>query len=175
MIRGANEFIRELDNLEKAMKQIPTKVAAEAVLFSKERFQQQNWLDNAPQAWAKRKVERGSKRRQQRGVLTDSGRLRRGTRKVLANENRVLIANDVPYAEAHNEGLRVKGTAKVRGHYRGPYKRNGRTVKRHYVGKHTRKIDFQMPERRFIGESDALAERYEGIVIKEFETTFKGR
>ncbi len=64
---------RELDHL---IEVLPTKLGAEAVKFSVQRFRSQNWKGNSRQPWKKRKgrTDKG------RAVLVKSGRLRRSIR-----------------------------------------------------------------------------------------------
>lgn len=180
-----SSFIKNLDQVSRAIKRIPKLAGIEAVNFSKERFRAQNWADDSTKPWAKRKRSRGSRQRDNGAVLVSSGRLKRSIRVISSSANRVIIGTDVPYAEAHNEGFR--GTVKVKAHTRGKYNterekvtsKNGRTrtVSRKRrsgaieVKSHVRKMN--LPQRQFMGNSAALARKIERTMQAEFNRSFK--
>ena len=164
---GNSDFIKQLKLLQNS-RNIIKKIGADAVNFSKERFRSQNWVDNTTEQWAKRKQTKESKQRSKRGVLTDTGRLRRSIRVISANEDRVIIGTDVPYAQIHNDGGRFKATQRVRTHLRTEHFRSGVKVREHKVNAHTRVISINMPRRRFLGNSAVLARRIERVAAVEF-------
>ncbi len=158
------EFLKTIDNVCDAIKTLPERVATLAVNFSKERFSQQNWMDESAEAWAPRKrARRGGKRRQAGAILVDSGRLKRSIRKLSVSKERIVIGTDVEYAEAHNEGY--DGIVSVRPHTR---TRNGNT---HNVRGHSRHAKTE--QRRFLGESAELAKRIEDLIQTEIEKAIK--
>ncbi|MBN2669973.1 MAG: phage virion morphogenesis protein [Bacteroidales bacterium] len=182
------DFFDKIDRFSKAIKTLPGKMGAEAVLFSKERFRSQNWVDNRTHVWAKRKTVRGSKQRQKRGVLIDSGRLMRSIRKIYVSNQVIIIGTDVPYAQVHNEGF--KGTVSVKAHKRGTYSKTKkgtgvysirsrtertRTVREKTgsikVKAHTKKLN--IPQRQFLGNSDVLAKRIERMALANMNKAFK--
>ena len=135
------------------------------------RFNAQNWIDNMTEPWKKRKP--GSKRNEGRAILTDTGRLKRGTRIKQADWSAVIVGNDVPYADPNNRGVnatvtvnlqtriasRKVGTKELK--LRGKQRRvriGGRKVKirgaSHQVSMHMRKMN--LPKRQFIGNSAYL-------------------
>lgn len=69
-----------------------------------------------------------------------------------------------PYARVHNEGQRVRGTAYVR-----PYTNNNLfgKGKRAQIKGHTRKVDFQMPKRQFMGVSQIMLDRARTRIINQ--------
>ena len=89
-------------------------------------------MDSALQSWRPRKkADTG------RAILVKSGRLKRGIRAIpLSNLQEIKIGNDVPYAQAHNEGL---------GH---------------------------LPQRKFIGESQALNGKIKGFILNALNKIF---
>lgn len=113
----AHDFEIQLNKLQKVVQQLPPKMGADAVLFSKERFRQQNWIDNSTYPWRTKSRNRGG-----RGILILSGRLMRSIRKISVTQERIIIGSDVPYAKAHNEGFR--GVVQVKAHTRGQYSRS---------------------------------------------------
>jgi phage gpG-like protein len=151
-----------LDDVSKALHELPTRVAREAVNFSKERFVKQNWLDTGEDPWPKRsRARRGGKLRQRGAVLVDSGRLKRSIRATSVSSDTIVIGTDVPYAELHNEGL--KSLLRVKKHNR----RSRSTGKVYEVKAHSRQVN--MPQRRFIGESQELVNRIENLMQQEIE------
>lgn len=173
------EFIKIVDNVSRAIDRLPNRIAAEAVRFSKDRFRAQNWIDNITEPWAKRKINRGSKQRQRRGILIDKARLFRSIRKVYASAQVVIIGTDVEYAQAHNDGLRIRATQSVRQMTRRAHTRvrGGRReqVSAHTVSAHKREVNFKMPRRRFIGASAALNTKVTRLITADISTAIKAR
>lgn len=158
-------FDKLVNDLTKSIQQMPQRIATHAVLFSKRRFQKQNWHDQGAEPWKKRsRKRRGGRNRQSGAVLVDSGRLKRSIRKIAVTKNYALIGTDVPYAEMHNEGL--KGSVSVKQH-----NRRSRKGKKHVVKSHTRQVN--MPKRKFIGESALLMKQLEQLIVKELENAIR--
>jgi len=158
---ATHNFIEQLNRLAKVQKNLPTKMGAVAVRFSKERFQQKNWLDRTREPWKKRQ-------RKDRGTLMNrTGRLKRSIRKIEVGRDYIVIGTDVPYAEAHNEGATVKETVAIKEHTRRT--RTGRST----VKAHTRKMNVSLPPRRFIGESAILGRRIERLIENELKNALK--
>lgn len=161
----SKSFAAIVDDVTRAINAMPARVGTCAVNFSKQRFVQQNWHDTTPEPWKPRsRTRRGGERRQSGAILVDSGRLKRSIRVVSADSNRVIIGTDVPYAEIHNEGL--YGEVSVRKH-----SRRSRKGRLHIVKAHKRRV--HMPQRRFLGESQALATQLEELMIKELKNAIE--
>jgi len=171
IIVDTREFVSKCDALSKAYSRIPNEVAAIAVNFSKERFVEQAWLDVTKTKWKPLSRKRSGKKSQT--VLVKSGRLKRSIRKIYADTNRVIIGTDVPYAEIHNNGGKIKDTVTVKQHSVKQYNRKSftrtrkgrtenikaQTVKSHVVKSHSRKMNLTIPARPFIGSSYTLERR----------------
>lgn len=180
-----SSFIKNLDQVARAVKRIPRLAGIEAVNFSKERFRAQNWADDTTQPWPRRKRSRGSRQRDNGAILVSSGRLKRSIRIISSSATRVVIGTDVPYAEAHNEGFR--GSVTVKAHTRGKYASETETVtaqsgrKRKVTRKrrsgeievrsHRRKMN--LPQRQFMGNSGILARKIERTMLAEFNRSLK--
>ena len=161
----SKSFAAIVDDVTRAINAMPARVGTCAVNFSKQRFVQQNWHDTTLEPWKPRsRTRRGGERRQSGAILVDSGRLKRSIRVVSADSNRVIIGTDVPYAEIHNEGL--DGEVSVRKH-----SRRSRKGRLHIVKAHKRRV--HMPQRRFLGESQALATQLEELMIKELKNAIE--
>ncbi|MDL2289892.1 phage virion morphogenesis protein [Paludibacteraceae bacterium OttesenSCG-928-F17] len=171
------DFIRKLDAVTDAYKKLPAEIATTAVNFSKDRFRDQAWLDTTKEPWKKLKRQRrgrNGKVSNNQTILVKSARLKRSIRKISVTESRVIIGTDVPYAQAHNDGVKNKDvTIKehiVKEHNR---TRNGRKerVKEYTVKAHSRKMN--IPERKFIGNSYTLERRIVLLTTARFMRALK--
>lgn len=184
------EFDDVIKKVQRVYHTLPDKAATLAVNFFKKRFAEQNWIDHATQSWKRRKLR--GKKREQRNILTKTGRLRRSIRKGKVTADYAIIETDVPYARVHNEGFR--GTVNVKVHKRNRYKttktkegtgtysvktrkerqrtRSTREVDgTHWVQSHTRRVN--MPRRQFMGQSAYLNKQIQRMMIAEFTKALK--
>lgn len=76
-----------------------------AVTHSTENFAKQGFDDVGVQKWKERKRER--KRDFGKAILVQSGRLRRSLRKKRLNALSGVITSPLPYANRHNEGIKM--------------------------------------------------------------------
>jgi phage gpG-like protein len=169
------DFGRGLQGMRRLGRDFPKAAGVTAVNFFKDRFARQGWQDGAFEPWAPRK--RQDKRAGRRQLLVQSGRLKRGIRIQEANWGRVVVANDVPYARAHNEGVNATMSQAVRAHSvrSFPRRRAGRTetVREHTRQGHTRTIRMVLPKRQFMGNANLLNRRLEWqlkTALKKLET-----
>lgn len=80
-------------------------------------WRKQGWEDNSLEPW--KEVERrkpgtaayksATKAARTRAILVKSGALRRGFYTRIKRMNIIQIANSMPYAKVHNEGLKIRG------------------------------------------------------------------
>lgn len=133
-----------------------------AVNFFKSRFKAGGWLDKSFKRWVTRSAS--AKRNGGRKLLTDTRAMERAIKVVNVTGSTVKIGNSMPYAKAHNEGVKktVRVAAYTRNRYakaqvRTPGKR-ARTVTTltgsTNVRSHTRKMN--LPKRQFMGSSAHL-------------------
>lgn len=142
-----------------AIRALPNKLAAEAVNFSKQRFVQQNWVDNTTTMWPKRKKTDAG-----RAILVKSGRLKRSIRKLAVYSDCIIIGTDVPYAKIHNDGFRGVEQAKA-------HSRKSKKGKAYQVKSFTRPIN--MPKRQFIGASAVLTAKLDRLATAELIRAIK--
>jgi phage gpG-like protein len=166
-------MLEELDGL--LHDDLPTLAGAQAVDFFKKSFVRQGWVYNSKlERWKPRK-----KRDESRAVLIKTGRLSRSIRVVKKTRTSVTIGSNVPYAQTHNEGLLVRGTATVRAHTRRRYEVDEvsapRASKARYVRRqtgevqvraHSRQINTPYPRRQFMGESPDVIRGVERILFQ---------
>lgn len=172
------------DELQKYIKGLPKLIGREAVNFSKDRFRFANWMDKTRESWQPRNPDL----RPGGALLVKSGRLRNSIRVINTTSNSVTIGSDVPYAEAHNEGL--KGTVSVRAHVRKLKAKDKFKLKKGKSGKKKTQLLFEKiatgiaivkpytrqmnnKRRRFMGESDFFNRRINAIVERDLNDKLK--
>lgn len=172
----------DFKNLEQAFRGIarraPRVVGGMAVTFFKGNFQRQGWTTlNRIDPWQKR--SRQDKGKKSRAILILTGKLRRSIRVIAVGNMHALVGTDLPYAKIHNEGGKIKATQSIPQHSRRAFKRRveGRKklqqVSASNVKAHARKVNINMPRRRFIGPSlDVMKQAHEWIV-KEIDMAVK--
>lgn len=176
-----NPIKYDLDKLSDAIKKLPRRVAVVAENFSKERFREQGWKSTTVEPWKKRKHDKAKDTG--RAILVKSGRLRRSI-KARAVGFDITVSSDVPYAQAHNDGFSGDVSETVSSHSRKSHKRKSYTrsdgrvvdavdVKAHQVGQFTRKRNFNLPQRQFIGQSASLDNEIIKVIEREISDVFK--
>ena len=147
----------------------PGIIGGEAVSFYKQSFKRQGWLDGSLERWPPRKLREAKGRSKgKRGLLIQSGKLRRSIRVVKATKTHVVVGTDVPYAQIHNEGGRIRQTVKVKAH-----ERTSKRGKRYDVSEHPRRVNIVIPRRQFMGRSKSLDGLIEERLTKEIKRIFK--
>ena len=157
-----NIFNQQIVKVKAALKTLPVLAGNEVVNFSKEAFRKQGWLGVTFQPWRPRKASHWGKatpRNKGRAILMDKGRLRRSIRVVSATADMVTVGTDVPYAKAHNNGLRLGVIQQVKS-----FSRKGKGGKVQTVKAHTRRVNMQMPQRQFLGDSPYQTKRIERVI-----------
>jgi phage gpG-like protein len=97
-------------------------------------------------------------------LLLKTGRLKRSIRKISATTDRIIIGTDVPYAQIHNEGGTINTTVTVRAHTR---TRRGRSEN---VRGHSRRMNLNIPQRQFLGNSQVLQQRIFSHITARFNS-----
>lgn len=129
--------------------QLPRILGNMAKNYFDDSWRRQGWQDKQRVKWQSRSRKDANPKR--RAILVKSGRLRRSLSMRVIGQS-VLIFTDVPYAQIHNEGGQVTGTAAVKSHTR--RLANGKKVT---VRAHKRSVNFTMPQRQFMSKpGDAL-------------------
>lgn len=158
---------------------LPIKVGDTAVLFTKQRFAQKNWIGNGTEYWRPRKTHTKwgkTPRNKGRALLVDSGRLRRSIRIMSKTAYSVTIGSDVPYAKAHNEGFKGSVSQQVSAHTRRKTVKQGKARKvvgTSQVSAHSRTVKQNIPRRKFIGQSPYLTKQIERLISSEIMKAIK--
>lgn len=143
---------------------VPIIIGNEVVNFALDNFKKQGFLGNSFQPWAKRKnpTRWGTvPPRNGRAILVDAGHLRRSIRITTVTQDAVGVGSDIPYAKTHNEGLRIGQIQTV-----SSFQRKGKKGT-HTVKSHTRKVNVNIPQRQFLGDSPYLVAKIKRIVSAE--------
>lgn len=174
--------IKQIHLLAKNHDALLSKMGAEAVLFFKQRFNEQQWVDTASVSWRQR-------RRSTRGkTLINTGTLRRSIRIVSKTFDTIKIGTDLPYAQIHNEGGVIPITPKMRRFFfHKYYELSGKSSKdkkgktrstsrnrainqdaQYYLNLAiTKKSTFRIPKRQFMGQSYYLEQRLTRLAQSE--------
>jgi phage gpG-like protein len=146
---------------------VPNVVAETAAEYYKANFRDEQW-EGVP--WQPLNPSYAAKKTKGRGrILVREGKLINSIRPSEATVERVTISAGgprVPYARPHNEGLRITGVAKVRSYTNANFFGSGRPRK---IRAHTRRFDFRMPKRQFMGPSQAANQLIRARLIAAFE------
>lgn len=179
MIRGLDNIKKLADRFEQLEKELPRKAGAWAVQQFKRSFKREGWIENRTvDKWPERKSNPGRERRGRRGLLIESGRLRRSIRIKSTTRDSVTVGTDVPYARIHNEGGHIEQniqiTPKMRKFFWAMFYKTG-NVKYKYMalkrGNIKRTID--MPQRQFMGFSKFVTDHIEKNMEKEVQDILK--
>lgn len=141
------------DRFDQRFEAAPVIISETAVEHFKERFIQKNWngVPWAPYKNQRRQPTKGS-------LMMRTNNLFSSIRPSVVSPERVVISGGspkVPYARIHNEGGRVRGIQNVRPYTNSNFMGRGRAQ----IKAHTRRLDFMMPKRQFMGYSPILNEQ----------------
>lgn len=148
-----NDFINKLreisEKIPQIVKRLPGIAKVEGLNFIHDNFDKEGFEDKpgSTKKWAKRKQEsgKGKNKRQGRQLLIDKGKMRRSfDTETQAKETTTEFTSSMPYTEAHNDGLQAG-----------------------------RPPGFTMPERKMIGDSEALNKRIEAKFDRMVDNVFK--
>lgn len=133
------------ENYRQIRRRLPNKIATTAVNFFKRNFRVGGFQDTPFKKWKDpQKLKKERKTKKGNTTLIESGNLRRGIKKISAKRNSIVvgISKNIPYAQIHNEGGKIP-------------RKNGKTT--------------EMPQRQFIGDSDAIETALNRTIIKELK------
>ena len=157
---------QQLLEFRRLIADLPAYIGTEAVRFFQDSFTRQGFIDTGSVKWKPRSTKA---KRNTRGILMDTGALRRSIRIVSKGRNYVIIGATQPYAQAHNEG--VDATVNIKAHTRritaitkvfNIKSKRGRKVRVNtgslaHVKAHTRKM--KLEKRQFMGKSAFFEKR----------------
>lgn len=169
--------MRRAQALQQAMaRKVPVQIQAAAVRHFRDNFKAQGWVNQGTKPWKARVAAEATGRRKMPGrrILVGRGLLINSIDKDgQATWDRISVragGPHVPYAKLHNEGGDIRGTFAVRQHTRRIRSGGKATVK-----PHTRKVDTQIPQRQFIGDSAELRVKAKAIILKTVYETMMNK
>jgi phage gpG-like protein len=145
----SSEFFKKLDEIRhripEAIKRLPGIAKVEGLRFIADNFDKQGFEDKpgSYKSWEKKKTKGASKKT----LMGEKrgGSLKRSWKQETTNTDKVVeFTSSLPYAEVHNEGLQAG-----------------------------RPPGFTMPERKMIGDSEALNKRIENKLDRMVNDIFK--
>lgn len=151
-------------------RKLPRMYGIEAVNLFKLNFDKEGFISGKRgglKKWKKTKRNTGRK------VLTKSRKLRKGIQIKRIGNGRVIISVDsnIKYAALHNFGGTIPITPKMRRYFWAMFKQTGDN---YFKGMAlTKKTEFVIPERKFIGNTDAMEPRLNRRTRKELEKITK--
>lgn len=101
---NADKLIRQKAELERELNKFTRIMGVEAKNFFVQSFRNQGFTDRRLERWQRRRNNSDPGR----AILVKSGNLRRSIRVLASSINEVTIGSDLPYAQIHNEGGRMR-------------------------------------------------------------------
>lgn len=172
MAKKLDDLKDDLKKLEDFFSKLPAHIVSKYRQFVNNNFKKESFEDQTVEKWpARAKSDKNEKKRGKRNLLVKSGALRRSIEVKIVKEAAgwvIIASSDMPYAKIHNEGLQASYTAKVKAHNRVSSKGKG-----YKVSAHSRKVNFKMPKRQFMGVSAAFDSELMDFVEKSVENILK--
>ena len=136
------------------------------------------------ESWKRRKY----KSEESRGVLTETGNLRKAIRSEIEG-NKIIFLNELPYAKIHNEGGKIRVTKRMKGHFWREYKQATQNLSRKqlesgltaeaafYKAMALKRVGsyITMPRRQFIGMAPEVEAIIRQTVESNLETYFNDK
>jgi hypothetical protein len=171
MMTNNDAVIKDFEQRMKGvLKTLPKLAGNELVNFAKDNFKRQGFLGESLQLWRPRKQKTKwgiTPRNNGRAILVDTAKLKRANRIARADWQAIIFNNSMPYARAHNEGLRIGLIQQVKAHTR---KRKAVSVN---VKAHKRRVMMNLPKRQFIGDSPYLRRNIHRVISLQLNKAFK--
>lgn len=167
---NASNFDRDLNGffskIDVGLRQhFPGMVAETATEYFKASFKSKSWDGQAWQPYQNkaREPRRGS-------LMQRTNALASSIRPSQVTPSRVVISagnSRVKYARVHNEGGRVSGTRQIRPYTNRNFMGKGKRVP---IRAHSRTVNYNMPQRRFMGKSQILLAQIKSRFKNAFKT-----
>jgi phage gpG-like protein len=136
-------------------------IGNEAVNFFKDSFRNQGWTDVRFEPW---KPVNGKTK-----ALIETGKLRNSIRINSITDSKVEIISDRLYSSIQNDGGTIKVTEKMKKYFWSQFKKTG-SQKWRSMALSTK---FTIPQRQFMGDSDALDKIIDELVKEEYNKKTK--
>lgn len=149
-------------NYKKVRKGLTNKLAIVAVNFFKRNFRVGGFVDKPFKKWKDSGKKSGK-------TLVKTGNLRRSIKKIVANFKGFVVGvtGNIAYAKIHNEGGKIEITQKMRRQFWYMYGKTGEV--KYKAMALTSKTHIEIPERKYIGDSEAIEIALEREIKKQFK------
>lgn len=156
---------------EEALKELPKTVAETARNFFMASFTKEGFTDTSFIPWPKRKDDLSHKLLSQSYALKDSIKV---TKQDLESVE-ITAGEGLKYAAIHNNGgtINVKLTDKMRKYFWAMYKKTEKVRWKHMALSKKEILEIKIPQRQFIGESDALNKKLDSLFINSLKEAQK--
>jgi phage gpG-like protein len=160
----------------KTKRQLPLLIANQAVNHFDKGFRNGGGQTDASKAgWKERAFTKGKGKR---AILVKSGRLRRDIQRKVVNFAKTVIGTTnvtKDYADIHNEGGKIRITAKMRKFFWAMHhEAKGKAEKEYWKNLAlTKKSQIEIPKREYIGRSKDLEKKHELLIDREIKKIFK--
>ena len=165
MNNNTKHFDNFIADYKALRRKLPRMYGIEAVNLFKENFDKEGFIvGNGHLIKWKKTI-----RRTGRKTLKKGGRLQRGIhiKKIGSSTITVGVDSNIKYAKIHNEGGVIPITPKMRRYFWAMFKQTGDS---YFKGMAlTKKTEFVIPQRKFIGNTSAMEPRLERRTIKELK------
>lgn len=165
MNNNAKHFDQFISDYMALRRKLPRMYGIEAVNLFKENFDKEGFIAGKGRV----KKWKNTRRNTGRKILTKTRRLRRGihTKRISTNSVTVGVDSNIKYAEIHNKGGEIPITPKMRRYFWAMFAQTGDSYFKSLAL--TKQTHFTIPERKFIGKTDAMKPRLDRRTIKEFK------
>ena len=164
--------------LQRLNNRLPVLVGNEVINFALDNFDKQGFdTGHGVRKWDERGGKHGQDPRPGGKLLIgkQGGRLRRSIRRTRTTPSVVHVGSDEVYAGIHNEGgeIKVSVTAKSRRFFWAMYYQTKQIRWKRLALTKKRVLTINMPERRFLGPSEALNRRIIKLLERELEKCYR--
>lgn len=146
------------------LKDLQSDAEKKGIEFIHSNFEKQGFTDSAFEAWQPRK------KAMDYFLLRVTNNLFNSIDVESSSRDKIVFKADSPYAAIHNEGLSVKTTAQIDAYINRNFMGKGKQVE---IKAHTRRLNYVMTKRQFMGNSVAFNNDWHKHVSQEIEKRFK--
>lgn len=166
-------IVEDLEVLKNRLHQLPRMIGNEAVDFFKEQIDKQQDVSGKP--YQERRFT--TAKQAPKKILKDRHNLYDSIKILSITPQQIVVGineNEVPYAEAHNEGATIEISDKMRKFFWAMHnKLAGRGEEsKFYKNLALKKTPIIIPKRQFIGDSPELESRIEKLIVEALSSVY---
>ena len=173
----SNNYAQIARRLERLRDRLPVLIGDVIISFALDNFEKQGfdtgrgirkWDDRENDFEPDRAILVGSRGNASQGLM-------RSIRRTRATRNQVVVGSNLEYAGIHNEGgqIRVSVTAKSRRFFWAMHYATGEKYWKNMALTKKKQLTINIPERRFLGNSEELDRRVLKLLEQELEKAYR--